>query len=746
VNDTPARGVLTFSDAVAAIDGKGPSKSGWYNGHCPAHDDSTASLGIKESPERTDGTFAIKCQAGCSPAQVISALEQKTGKRFGMEKKKGKENRPPVERGITLKQYATMKKLPINFLTLCGTEERLYEGKPAVAHIYRDECNRTVGWKLRLSADSHDTVWVQHEKSVPYGLHVLQHYLDHRNKEKDNLLNSLVICEGESDTQTLLLNGIPAIGISGKTGWNPEFAKLPQLQYVKHVGIVQEPDAEDFVKRVAPSFPDKRVYVIKMTEKAKDPSEMWLQSEVEFSAAWRRAINAAELINDGFVNTDTGNAERLVDMYGGNFRWIEDEGTFCAWDKTVWQKERSGDVLLPLTKEVVRAIPNDKWRRASESAPKRRAMIQMTKGELNALARRDVFDGHPMLLNVANGTLDLEKQELRDFCREDFLTKKAPVTYEIFADCPKFDEFMDSTFGGDEESIHFMDKALGYTLTGEVSESVFFICYGLGANGKTTLIETMMQILGPDFARPAKFSTFVSSKMHDPKYELATFKGTRLITAVEPRKAGHLDEEVLKQVTGGDQIMARDIYQKNIIYYPEFKLWLAMNNQPRIVGTDEGIWRRVRIIPFMQTVPEARKVKDFHKVLFAEEGSGILNRLLRGLKAWREEGLKMPAKFSKATENFRRAQDVIQGFFDAHTSSGKRSLNVKAGDLYGAYRNWAKDQDEYVMRSNEFAEELERRGFEKRRSHEGYCWWGITLKASPNESEPGLGFEDGADA
>jgi putative DNA primase/helicase len=292
-----------------------------------------------------------------------------------------------------------------------------------------------------------------------------------------------------------------------------------------------------------------------------------------------------------------------------------------------------------------------------------------------------------------------------------------------------------------------MDKALGYTLTGNISESVFFMCYGSGSNGKTTLLELMMQILGPDFITPAKFSTFVESKFPDQcSYEVATFAGARMVTAVEPRKAGRLNEELLKQMTGGDMMKARQIYSEPFAFYPECKLWMSMNNQPRIAGTDEGIWRRVRLIPFTQTVPEARKVKDFHKVLFNEEGPGILNRLLRGLRAWQEEGLQMPSAIATATADFRAAQNVIQGFFDTHTLSGKRSLNAKAGDLDDAYRKWAEDQNEYVLRSNEFAEELKRKGFEKRRAHEGFHWWGITLKASPTESEPGLGLEEGAEA
>jgi putative DNA primase/helicase len=173
-----------------------------------------------------------------------------------------------------------------------------------------------------------------------------------------------------------------------------------------------------------------------------------------------------------------------------------------------------------------------------------------------------------------------------------------------------------------------------------------------------------------------------------------------------------------------------------MVYYPEFKLWLAMNNKPRIIGTDDGIWRRVRLIPFNARIPEARKIKEFHKVLFAEEGPGILNRILEGLRAWRAEGLEPSGAVKKATQEFREEQNVVQRFFDEHTVSGKNNYHAKAGDLFERYKGWSETNNEYAIRQNEFAEELQRRGFVKRRVHDdGFHWFGITLKDSPLEEE-----------
>ncbi|MGA7078664.1 MAG: phage/plasmid primase, P4 family [Terriglobales bacterium] len=729
---------LTFSDAISVIDGKG-SKGGWYNGRCPAHNDSTPSLGIKEY---SDGGFAVKCQAGCERKRIIAALEQKTGKKYPNKKKAEKEKRPLAERGITLDQYAEMKKLPRRYLVYFGTYDDSFDGKPAIYHAYLDEKMGDAGLKYRLSTDSHDTFWKDH-KPAPYGVAHLQSLIDYGERPE-----YVVICEGESDVQTLFYAGFPAIGISGKNGWKPEFAKLPQLAAVKEVYIVQEPDAEAFVEAVAASFPDKVVVVMPFQEQIKDPSELWLRNpDTEaFAKVFIEMLENAPLLHDGFPLTDTGNAERLVKKHGGDFRWLTDEEIFAIWNGSIWGKNKTGNALLPRTKEVVRAIPDPEWQATSEGAGKRHAMIAMTKGELPALAESDLFDKQPMLLNVKNGTLDLGTGDIREFRKTDFLTKQAEVVYDPFATCPKFDAFMDYIFENDRDTVHYILKALGYTLTGNVGESVFHMCFGYGKNGKTTLLEVLAQMLGRSLARPAKFSTFVTSKMYDQKYEIATFKGLRMVTAVEPRKAGHLDEEVLKQITGGDTIMARDIYEKNVVFQPEFKLWLAMNNKPRIVGTDEGIWRRVRLVPFDVTIPESMKVKEFHKVLFAEEGPGILNRLIQGCLDWQEEGLEPSGKVAKATSEFRSEQNVIQGCFDERMLTGKHSYHAKAGALYDEYRGWAEEKGEFVMRQNEFAEELQRRGFVKRRAHEGYEWWGITLKSTPAESEPSLNFEKGAGA
>jgi len=280
-----------------------------------------------------------------------------------------------------------------------------------------------------------------------------------------------------------------------------------------------------------------------------------------------------------FRSTDTGNAERLVAAFGENFRYLKDEGIFVVWNVCKWKRDRSqassGDELFPLTKTVVREKPfwtDRKWKESSESQGKRRAMVSTVTGEVEVLAENRDFDKKPMLLYVANGLVDLQQGTFGEFCREDYVARAAAVSYDASAKCPKFLDFLNLIFQGDADTVRFIQKALGYTLTGSTGGQCFFICYGLGANGNSTLLELMAQIIGPDFYTPAKFLTFVTSKHADAKYEIANLRGMRLVTAVEPRKAGSLDEEVLKQVTGGDMIKTRQIYEGPMDYYPEFKL------------------------------------------------------------------------------------------------------------------------------------------------------------------------------
>lgn len=677
------------------------------------------------------------------------------------------------DEGLTLADYCKMKGLPeLGLRWVFDAGETTYKGKPAVTFPYFDIAGNLTGTRIRLA---NKKLWTRGAKAKEtlYGLWKYSHYPVDGQWARD-----LVICEGESDVQTLFLYDIAALGVPGAECWNEAHAQLPIIQNAERIFIVHEPGTggDRFVAAVSQSLPRGKAFALKFP--AKDPSALHIESpsdpaEITPARAARRLANGmvvdaqkemvvvpaiksafiqafdaaiaaatpigaeegAPAVNRRFNYTDSGNAEMLVALHGENFRWLTDEEVFCFWNGSKWEKNKSGNILLPITKEVARAIPDPDWKLTSESAGKRQAMIAMARGEKQVLAKRDLFDQRTMLLNVQNGTLDLETQDFRDFCREDYLTKQAPVMFDFTAGCPKFEAFLDRIFDGDKDMIHFIVKALGYSLTGSAKEQCFFFCYGTGANGKSTLFEVFRLLVGADYAGTAGFSTFVEKKHQDASgYDIATLPGRRMITTVEPQKSGRLNEELLKLMTGDEVIKTRQIYGVPFDFKPECKLWFAMNQHPRIAGQDEGIWRRVRLIPFSVQIPPAERIQGYQEILWREEGPGILNLLLEGVRDWLAEGLTPPSAVTKATEAFRAEQDVLARFLEEHTLRGKRSQHVKAGDLYSAYQRWAEANGEYPQRLNEFFAEVARRGAVKRRTtNDGFHYFGLTLKSSPTE-------------
>lgn len=721
--------MLDIQVVATKLNAKGPNARGWYTAKCPAHDDTQSSLGITAGKRG----IAVKCHAGCKRDAVLAAIERVTGQKIN-SKKTGHEK--PT--GLTLVKFARMKKLYGAFLQVVYRVGDVdYSGIPAVAIPYFNEKSTCVGVKYRPSENSHPMYWDTDKypctEATPYGVAQLQTF--QRDYKWD--LSSIVLCEGESDTWTLVQNGIPALGISGAKGWKPEFADIGIIRDAKTLLVIQEPKKKDaqedagalFVKAISDSFRSQpgKVIPVKFEWPLKDPSALWVHNQETFRTAWEKLL--ADAWDNQIPFTDSGNAERLVSKFGEHFRWLKDADEFRTWNGELWEPSRNGNgALLAFTKEVTRAIANLEWSLSSESQNRRLAMVRLTKGERDVFATRDQFDSRPMLLNVANGTLDLETQSYRPFAQDDFLTFKAPVEYDAFAPCPQFDDYLDFTFGADEELIHFIVKAMGYTLTGDTSEQCFFMCHGSGGNGKSQLLELMAGLLGSDLAVPAKFETFLETRgFNNTEYELASFAGARLITTVEPNAIGRFNETLLKQITGGDMLKARPIYGHPFAYRPTFKLWMAMNSAPRITGTDEGIWRRVRYIPFNQTVPPERRVKDLGLKLAREEGPGILNRLLRGIADWQKEGLKPPAIVEQATATFRETQDTF-GRFIAERCVVNPNARVKCGDLYEAYTFWAEAQNEYVMSAIAVSRELETRRYAKRRLENGEYRLGIGLR------------------
>lgn len=432
--------------------------------------------------------------------------------------------------------------------------------------------------------------------------------------------------------------------------------------------------------------------------------------------------------------TDYGNGERLHALHGHQFRYCHAFG-FLVWDGRRWEVDENDAAMQRLALETARALfvaaarlPNgtDAERRDRDDWLKHARLCERSAALKNAVdlcrtipgvtVRADQLDADPMRLTILNGTLDLRTQKLAPHNPDDLITKLAPVTHDAAAAAPIWDAFQHTISAGDADLIAFKRRAYGYSATGDTSEQVLFIPFGTGANGKSTELETVGSILG-DYAGTAQFDTFVVRKSEGIRNDLAALVGARFVSASEGENQQRLAEGLVKQLTGDDTLKVRFLHREYFSFRPTFKLWLATNKKPLIRGTDHGIWRRVRLIPYAVTIAPEQRDKGLRRKLEAER-SGILNWLLAGIREWQAHGLGDAEAVTKATEEYRRESDVLAEFITARCATGEQ-YSARAGDLYTAYETWCSENGEKAFSSTLFGRLLGERGFGTSQRREG---------------------------
>jgi putative DNA primase/helicase len=423
--------------------------------------------------------------------------------------------------------------------------------------------------------------------------------------------------------------------------------------------------------------------------------------------------------------TDSGNAERYVLMWGKEFRYCHPWKHALLWDGRRWKIEDRAETL-ERTKRVARAIYSEAseiadddvrkksvaWALKSERADRRQAMLRLAFAETGVAVSPAELDRHRLLLNLENGTLDLETMELHAHDRGQLLTQASDVPYDPSAECPTFDAFL-SLVVPDDEVRAFLQRAVGYSLSGRVDEQVLFFLYGDGANGKTTLLTTLQTLLGEDYVLEAPPDLLLSKRGSHPTEEAALF-GKRLVVCQESGLGRRLDEARVKRLTGGDRITARRMREDYWSFDPTHKIWLSSNYQPTILGTDEGMWRRVLLVPFTTFIPEDGRDRDLLRKLAAEQ-PGILAWCVRGWQEYQSVGLKPPAAVKAATGRYRAEQDVLGRFLEENVQRQK-GKTIRAQAVYDRYRSWCETNGEDSMTQTLFGRLLGQRGYEKRTS------------------------------
>jgi putative DNA primase/helicase len=438
---------------------------------------------------------------------------------------------------------------------------------------------------------------------------------------------------------------------------------------------------------------------------------------------------------------DTGNTDRFIDKFGKFVKYSYTDKNWLIYNGSYWEPDEMGQVHS-LVDEVVDAMKHEKIvvpanadideGEAEKAFKKHLKHSRSNSGKKSLMdelkhrvpVRHDEFDRDPMLLNTANGYVDLSSGVLHEHDIKKMFSRQTKFEYTDTIDCPEWMQFLTEIFMGDKDLMNYIQKCVGYSLTGSTKEHVLFILFGNGRNGKSVFIDTISDILG-NYARSMQAdSIMIKPNKSATNSDIARLEGARLVTSSEPNDGLRLDEGLVKQLTGGDRVTARFLYGKEFEFKPQFKLWLATNHKPIIRGTDDGIWRRTMLIPFAHQIPDNKVDKDLIYKL-KREAVGILNWAVEGVLKWQREGLKPPLSVREASKAYREEMDVTAGFIDENCVVDK-TKTVRANDLYSRYKDWAKANGQYLMSSTKFGREMGNK-FERNHDRKGWYYAGLEL-------------------
>ncbi len=733
---------------------------------CPAHPDKEASLSINYNREK--GATGIYCHAGCDIEDILNRVGLKQSDLFDeplqQSRLKDKSNNIEAvykytdEKGKVI--FEKIRFRPKKF------SQRRYVGDAVVwgleAGTYYETFNGSNAWSMK----ARETVSREFEgiEPVVYNLPGIKRAF--KNEEP------VFVVEGEKDADNLIKIELTATtsfdGASKskqKQKWRESYNK-----YFEGVDVVLIPDNDEPGKahmtaiakslwNVANSI---KILNLPNLEEKEDTTD-WLDyggtkekllQLVENTEAWDPSLEPEDVSLLFYNFSDVGNSERFIAMYNKIVRYNPVRKKWLIWSGKHWRMDFDGRIESLARKTVktlqkqgleIKEIKEDdielkkeirKFVLRSENDARIRAIVNQAKTESNIVIRE--MDRNPYLLNLKNGTLNLKTGKLQEHNRKDFITKLVDIKYEAKAKCPNWTEFINKIFLGNTELIEYIQKSLGYSLTGDANLQCFYLLHGQGSNGKGTFMKAVLTILG-DYAAVLKGSSLMERVGDEgARGDLAKLEGKYFVCVNELEDGKSFDEALVKSLSSGadEAIPVRRMYEEEFDLHPTFKMWMTTNKLPKIKGTDNGIWRRVRKIPFEYNFEnDEDKDEHFFENKLLPEISGILNWAIEGCMKWQKEGMHVPDIVKYAIEDYKNDMDVIQRFIE-ECCIVSETCKVKRANLYEAYCLWCKENKEYTLSSRKLNKKLTEKNFQEAKTMGIYYWKGIGL--STNEYKENL--------
>jgi putative DNA primase/helicase len=417
--------------------------------------------------------------------------------------------------------------------------------------------------------------------------------------------------------------------------------------------------------------------------------------------------------------SDDGNAQALIDQYGHLLRYCAERGRWLAWSGNVWQWQQGvGGDAREYAKAIARALPDagteaQNHKRRALSAKGTSDMLIQAQTDPRIGVTIDMLDAHPWELNTPGGIIDLRTGQLSAPDPAKLHTQITACTPDFDADDTLWMTFLAQTFPDNQDLVNYMQRLIGYSAVGMVREHLLPFAYGGGGNGKGALLEAVAAVLG-DYATTSPNGFLMATNYAQHSTEIARLAGKRMVLCSEVNEQDRFDEAKVKQLAGGDTLTARFMRQDDFTFKPSHQLWLLGNYQPAVESGGHSFWRRLRLIPFIHTVPEDKKIEDLQGILARDHGPAVLAWIARGAANYAAGGLQEPAGVKAATEDYAHSVDTVGRFLEEectlHTGGAAPHLATTVAALRAAYDRWCADNGESPQKGRAFQSQLRQKG------------------------------------